>query len=60
MAKVNEINEKQIINIDEKDIAKVKEFRAEFAEVVARIGEVEVERLNAMMGLENITALQTM
>lgn len=59
MAEVKEINEKQIISIDEKDIAKVKEFRAEFAEVVARIGEVEVERLNAVMGLENITALQS-
>jgi hypothetical protein len=59
MAEVKEIKEKQIINIDEKDIAKVKEFRTEFAEVVARIGEIEVERLNAVMVLENITALQS-
>jgi len=59
MAQVKEIKEKEVINIDEKDIAKVKEFRIEFAEVVARIGEIEVERLNAVMGLENITTLQT-
>ena len=59
MSVIKEIKEKEVINIDEKDIAKVKEFRIEFAEVVARIGEIEVERLNAVMGLENITTLQT-
>jgi hypothetical protein len=59
MAEVNTIKEKEVINIDEKDIAKVKEFRTEFAEVTARIGEIEVERLNAVMILENITAAQS-
>ena len=54
MAEVKEITEKQVINIDEKDIERVNKFRSDFAEVTARIGEVEVERLNAQMILKNI------
>jgi|TARA_B100000768_G_C11039352_1_gene273528 hypothetical protein len=59
MAEVKTINEKAVINIEETDITKVKEFREEFADVTAKIGEIEVERLNAVMVLENITAIKT-
>ena len=54
MAEVKKMSEKQVINIDEKDIERVNKFRSDFAEVTARIGEVEVERLNAEMILKNI------
>jgi peptide deformylase len=54
MAEVEKITEKEVINIDEKDIERVNKFRSDFAEVTARIGEIEVERLNAQMILKNI------
>ena len=54
MAEVQKITEKEVINIDEKDIERVNKFRSDFAEVTARIGEIEVERLNAQMILKNI------
>ena len=54
MAEVKKITEKEVINIDEKDIERVNKFRSDFAEVTAGIGEIEVERLNAQMILKNI------
>tara|TARA_R100000734_G_C3300879_1_gene91533 strand:- start:82 stop:381 length:300 start_codon:yes stop_codon:yes gene_type:complete len=54
MAQVKEISEKQVINIEEKDIERVKKFRSDFADITAKIGEIEVERLNAELILENI------
>ena len=54
MAEVKEISEKQVINIEEKDIERVKKFRSDFADITAKIGEIEVERLNAELILENI------
>jgi hypothetical protein len=54
MADVKKITEKEVINIDEKDIERVNKFRGDFAEVTAKIGEIEVERLNAKMILKNI------
>ena len=47
MAEVKEINEKQVTKIDEKDIERVKKFRGDFADVTAKLGEIEVELLNA-------------
>ena len=46
MAEVKEIKEKQVVKIDEKDIERVKQFRTDFADVTARLGEIEVELLN--------------
>ena len=54
MAQVKEISEKQVINIEEKDIERVKKFRSDFADITAKIGEIEVERLNAELILQNI------
>ncbi len=54
MAEVKEISEKQVINIEEKDIERVKKFRSDFADITAKIGEIEVERLNAELILDNI------
>ena len=54
MAEVKEISEKQVINIEEKDIERVKKFRSDFADITAKIGEIEVESLNAELILENI------
>ena len=54
MAEVKEINEKQVTKIDEKDIERVKKFRGDFADVTAKLGEIEVELLNAEIILENI------
>ena len=54
MAKVKEISEKQVINIDVKDIEKVKKFRSDYAEITARLGEIEVELINAGVVLDNI------
>jgi len=54
MAQVKEIKEKEVINIEEKDIERVKKFRADYAETTARMGEIEVELLNAELLLENI------
>ena len=54
MAEVKEISEKQVINIEEKDVERVKKFRSDFADITAKIGEIEVERLNAELILENI------
>ena len=56
MAKVKEISEKQVINIDVKDIEKVKKFRSDYAEITARLGEIEVELINAGVVLDNIKA----
>lgn len=54
MAQVKEIKEKEVINIEEKDIERVKKFRTDYAETTARMGEIEVELLNAELLLENI------
>ena len=54
MAEVKEISEKQVINIEEKDVERVKKFRSDFADITAKIGEIEVERLNAELILQNI------
>ena len=54
MAEVKEISEKQVINIEENDVERVKKFRSDFADITAKIGEIEVERLNAELILENI------
>ena len=54
MAQVKEIKEKEVINIGEKDIERVKKFRTDYAETTARMGEIEVELLNAELLLENI------
>lgn len=56
MAKVEEIKEKEVISIDTTDIEKVNKFRADFADITARMGEVEVEMVNAEMMIENIQA----
>jgi len=56
MAEVKEMSEKQVINIDEKDIEKVKKFRSDYAEITARLGEIEVELINAGVVLDNIKA----
>ena len=58
MAEVKEISEKQVINIDSNDIERVKKFRNEYAEVTARIGEVEVERLNLELMLANVDSVK--
>jgi len=58
MAEVKEMSEKQIINIDSNDIERVKKFRNEYAEVTARIGEVEVERLNLELMLANVDSVK--
>ena len=58
MAEVKEMSEKQVINIDSNDIERVKKFRNEYAEVTARIGEVEVERLNLELMLANIDSVK--
>ena len=54
MAEVKNIVEKQVVKIEEKDIERVKKFRSDFAEVTAKLGEVEVELINAMMIVDNI------
>jgi len=54
MAEVKNIEEKQVVKIEEKDIERVKKFRSDFAEVTAKLGEVEVELINAMMIVDNI------
>ena len=54
MAEVKTMSEKQVTKIDEKDIERVKKFRNDFADITAKIGEIEVERLNAEMILRNI------
>lgn len=41
MAQVKEIKEKEVINIEEKDIERVKKFRTDYAETTARMGEIE-------------------
>ena len=58
MAEVKEMSEKQVINIDSNDIERVKKFRNEYAEVTARIGEVEVERLNLELMLANVDSVK--
>ena len=58
MAEVKEMSEKQVINIDSNDIERVKKFRNEYAEVTARFGEVEVERLNLELMLANIDSVK--
>lgn len=58
MAEVKKMSEKQVINIDSNDIERVKKFRNEYAEVTARIGEVEVERLNLELMLANIDSVK--
>ena len=54
MAEVKKMSEKQVINIEETDIERVRKFRSDFADITAKIGEIEVERLNAEMILKNI------
>tara|TARA_B100000780_G_scaffold278390_1_gene251738 strand:+ start:1643 stop:1942 length:300 start_codon:yes stop_codon:yes gene_type:complete len=54
MAEVNKINEKQVVSVESTDIDKVKKFRNDFAELTARMGEIEVELLNAEMITGNI------
>lgn len=54
MAEVKNIEETQVVKIEEKDIERVKKFRSDFAEVTAKLGEVEVELINAMMIVDNI------
>lgn len=54
MAEVKKMSEKEVINIEEKDIERVKKFRSDFADITAKIGEIEIERLNAEMILKNI------
>ena len=56
MAKVEEIKEKEVVSIEQVDIDKVNKFRTDFADVTARMGEVEVEMVNAEMMIENIKA----
>lgn len=58
MAEVKEMSEKQVINIDSNDIERVKKFRNEYAEVTARIGEVEVEKLNLELMLANVDSVK--
>ena len=58
MAEVKKMSEKQVINIDSNDIERVKKFRNEYAEVTARIGEVEVERLNLELMLANVDSVK--
>jgi len=58
MAEVKKMTEKEVINIEEKDIEKIKKFRSDFAEVTAKIGEIEVELLNAEMILDNIKSVK--
>ena len=43
-----------LAEIDEKDIERVKQFRTDFADVTARLGEIEVELLNTQIILDNI------
>ena len=54
MAEVKEIKEKEVISIDSADIERVKKFRNDFADCTAKMGEVEVELINAEMMIENI------
>jgi len=58
MAEVKEIKEKQVVKIDEKDIERVKQFRTDFADVTARLGEIEVELLNTQIILDNIEGVK--
>ena len=58
MAEVKKITEKEVINIEVKEIEKIKKFRSDFAEVTAKIGEIEVELLNAEMILDNIKSVK--
>lgn len=59
MAEVKEMNEKQVINIENEDIDRIKKFRTEFTDIVSRLGEVEAELLNAELVLENIKAVKS-
>ena len=56
MAQVKNVKEKEVISIEQVDIDKVKKFRGDFADITARMGEVEVELVNAEMMIENIKA----
>ena len=58
MADVKEMNEKQVISIETEDIDKIKKFREDYAGVIGKLGEVEVEILNAEMVLEKVNAVK--
>ena len=54
MAQVDTIKEKEVISIETVDIDKVNKFRGDFANVTAKMGEIEVEMINAEMVMKNI------
>ena len=58
MADVKEMNEKQVISIEKEDIDKIRKFRTDYTDIIGKLGEVEVEILNAEMVLENVKAVK--
>ena len=42
------------VNIEQNDIDRIKNFRAKYSETVAQIGDIEIERINVEMMLEQI------
>ena len=58
MAEVKTMNEKQVISIEKEDIDRIKKFRTDYADIVGKLGEVEVEILNTELVLENVKAVK--
>ena len=44
------------VNIEQADIDRIKKFRTMYSQTISQIGEVEVERLNLEMMLEQLSA----